>query len=356
MAFFQGDFPEAHRLLDESVSIGREVGAAGKRDLAHALELLGNVALLQGNPSDAKKLAGGSLQVYQEMEEAWGIAMGLCLLGKATGELGDPVAARSFLEESAALLRVVGDEQALRIRREVGNRGGEGTTLNSLGVVYNALGQQQEAVQYYEQALHIFREEVGDRRGEGVTLNNLGSVYNALSQKQEALECYERALRICREVGDRGGEGVALHNLGSVYNALDRKQEALLYFEQALRIRREIEDRRGEGVTLHKIGMIFSDQGRYEVALVCILLAKALFERVQSPSDVDREVQWIAGLRESIGEKQFTALLARVEPQSERIVEEALRELKEGKGGDDDEKWAARSGRRKRDPPHRSLS
>ena len=88
MAFFQGDFREAHRLLEESVSIGREVGAAGKRDLAHALELLGNVALLQGNPSNAKELAGESLQVFQEMGEAWGIAMGLCLLGRGDGRTG----------------------------------------------------------------------------------------------------------------------------------------------------------------------------------------------------------------------------------------------------------------------------
>ena len=63
MAYFQGDFLEAHRLLEESVSIGREVGAAGKRDLANALALLGHVALLQGNPSTAKELAGEGLQV-----------------------------------------------------------------------------------------------------------------------------------------------------------------------------------------------------------------------------------------------------------------------------------------------------
>ena len=48
------------------------------------------------------------------------------------------------------------------------------------------LGQKQEALQYYQQALGITRE-VGDRGGEGATLNNLGLAYNALGQKQEAL-------------------------------------------------------------------------------------------------------------------------------------------------------------------------
>jgi hypothetical protein len=37
LAFFNGDFPEASRLLEESVEIGREVGAASNRNLAHVL-------------------------------------------------------------------------------------------------------------------------------------------------------------------------------------------------------------------------------------------------------------------------------------------------------------------------------
>jgi tetratricopeptide (TPR) repeat protein len=56
------------------------------------------------------------------------------------------------------------------------------------------LGQKQEALKYYEQALRI-RREVGDRGGEGTTLNNLGGVYDDLGQKQEALKYYEQALR-----------------------------------------------------------------------------------------------------------------------------------------------------------------
>ena len=186
------------------------------------------------------------------------------------------------------------------------------------------LGQKQEALQYYQQALLISRE-VGDRGGEGTTLNNLGAVYNGLGQQQEALQYYQQALQIMREVGDRRGEGVTLNNLGRVYNGLGQQQEALQYYQQALLIRREVGDRRGEGLTLHNIGMIYSSQGRDEIALACILLAKVLFEGVQSPSDVDDEVQWIAGLRKRIGKKRFTTLLARVEPGAAQIVEEALR-------------------------------
>ena len=66
---------------------------------------------------------------------------------------------------------------------------------------------------------------MGDRAGEGATLNNIGMVQVALGQNQLALECFQQALAIRREVGDRFGEGATLWNLGDV---LERLAETVL--------------------------------------------------------------------------------------------------------------------------------
>ncbi len=193
-----------------------------------------------------------------------------------------------------------------------------------LGEVYDDLGKKQEALASFEQALGI-RREVGDRRGEGETLNDLGTVYNALGKQQEALAYYQQALGILREVGDRGWEGETLNNLGEVYNALGKQREALAYYQQALTIRREIGDRGGEGTTLHNTGTLYFERSCYDVALASFLLAWGIFEEVLSPH---RNVvqHWIDGLRREVGEEQFATLLARVEPQAQQVVEQALRE------------------------------
>jgi tetratricopeptide (TPR) repeat protein len=149
-------------------------------------------------------------------------------------------------------------------------------------------------------------------------------VYNALGQKQHALEFYEQALAIQREVRDRSGEGTTLNNLGGVYNALGQKQHALEFYEQALAIQREVRDRSGEGTTLHNIGMIYASFGQFDIALACVLSAKALYEDVQSPSDVDDEVQWIAALQTFLGEQPFASLLARIAHSPAEMVERAL--------------------------------
>ena len=111
MAYYQGDFPEAHRLLEESVMVSREVGAAAREDLAYALVMLGLVVLLQGEPSGTYELAGESLHMFQEAGETWGIAMVLLTLGRATADLGDLMAAHSLIEESAVLFRGIGDRR-----------------------------------------------------------------------------------------------------------------------------------------------------------------------------------------------------------------------------------------------------
>ncbi|MEG4031917.1 CHAT domain-containing tetratricopeptide repeat protein, partial [Microcoleus sp. Pol8_C1] len=156
--------------------------------------------------------------------------------------------------------------QALPIRREVGDRAGVATTLNNIGVVYNSISQPQEALKYYNQALPI-RREVGDRAGVATTLNNIGEVYNRISQPQEALKYYNQALPIMREVGDRSEEAATLSNIGAVYRSIGQPQEALKYYNQALPIRREVGDRAGVAVTLINIGVVYESIGQPQEAL-----------------------------------------------------------------------------------------
>jgi len=90
----------------------------------------------------------------------------------------------------------------------------EGWTLLNLADVYASLGQRPQALAHYRQALARFRE-LGERRGEGTALNNLGLLlaYDPAAGKQSA-SYYTQALRIFRSTGDRWQERKTLKNLG----------------------------------------------------------------------------------------------------------------------------------------------
>jgi tetratricopeptide (TPR) repeat protein len=173
-------------------------------------------------------------------------------------------------------------DKGLTHSQTVSDRKREGTFLNNIGGVHDALGQKDKALDFFQQALAISRE-VGDRGGEGATLNNIGGVHDDLGQKDKALDFYQQALAIRREVGDRSGEGTTLNNIGRVHDDLGQKDKALDFYQQALAIRREVGDRWGESVTLFNIGMALDELGRTAEAITYLEQAVALDEASGHP-------------------------------------------------------------------------
>ncbi len=272
---------------------------------------------IYGQLVQGRAIIGLALLCYDDLTRGWQFVEGiersryLLYWGWILHRLSDQRRAIALTEQALELAE--GQDRAL-----------EGSVLHNLAGISHAIGRTHKALRLYEQALAI-RREVGDRSGEGTTLNNLGRVYDDLGQKPQALDYYQQALAIRREVGDRSGEGTTLNNLGRVYNALGQKPQALAYYQQALAIWREVGDRSGEGITLHNIGMIYAGFGQLDVVLACALLAKALFEYVQSPY-IEYAKQLINSLRRHLGEERFAALLAQVAPRANEIVERALQE------------------------------
>ena len=69
--------------------------------------------------------------------------------------------------------------------------------------------------------------------------------------------------------------------------------------------------------------MLYLEQHRNDIALAFILVAKNILHELEHP--LLRETQKnIETLHRSIGDEQFTTLLATVEPQAQQIVDQAL--------------------------------
>ena len=149
----------------------------------------------------------------------------------------------------------------------MGDRSQEAITLNNIGAVYHALGENQKALDFYQQALPLSRA-VGDRSQEAITLHNIGLVYHTLGEKQKALDFYQQALPLSRAVGDHAREAITLNNIGGVYSNLGEKQKALDFYQQALPLRRTVGDRAGEATTLSNIGYLLQQQKQPQLAII----------------------------------------------------------------------------------------
>ena len=170
-------------------------------------------------------------------------------------------------------------KEAVHWAQVIDNRVQQAKAYHYSGLTYSDLGENQKALEQYEQALPL-RRAVGDRRGEASTLTSMGQVYSSLGENQKALEQYEQALPLRRAVGDRRGEASTLTSMGQVYSSLGENQKALEYYEQALPLRRAVGDRRGEASTLTSMGQVYSSLGEKQKALGYSEKAVALAQEI----------------------------------------------------------------------------
>ncbi len=182
-------------------------------------------------------------------------------------------------------------QQSLRIKKQIGDRDGEGDSLGNLGNVYNSLGEYPTAINYYEQSLLIARERK-NRNAEGTSLNNLGIVYHSINDYRKAIEYYDLSWQIKKEMGDRNGESNCLTNLGVVYRVLQQYQRAIEHFQHSLQVQSKLSeckigDRRIEGNTWFNLGGALVDVGRELDALGAYRNAYELYQDME----LEKEVQ-----------------------------------------------------------------
>jgi tetratricopeptide (TPR) repeat protein len=157
-------------------------------------------------------------------------------------------------------------EQSLAINKKISNRQGEGATLNNLATTAYAKSDYDTALRYLEQSLAI-DHELGNRKGEGTTLNNVSQIYKVRGDYDTALRYLEQALEIDHELGDLQGGGTTLNNISQIHKVRGNYDTALRYLEQSLAISQQIGDRDGEGATLNNISQIHKVRGNYDTAL-----------------------------------------------------------------------------------------
>jgi tetratricopeptide (TPR) repeat protein len=198
-------------------------------------------------------------------------------------------------------------EQSLAIQQQIGDRQGEGQSLNNISQIYDAKGDYDTALRYLEQSLAI-RQQIGDRQGEGATLNNLAGIARAKGDYDSALRYLEQSLAICQQIGDRKVEGTTLNNISQIYDAKGDYDRALGYLEQSLAIQQQIGDIPGMATTLHNIGATYVQIEQFEAAVLPLVQAYQIREKLQSP-DLASTIGYLNFLVEKLGEAKFQQIL-----------------------------------------------
>ncbi len=268
---------------------------------AKALNGAGVLARDQGDYQQARALHEEALALRRGLGDKRAIATSLNNLGIVAKEQG-------AYEEAITL-----HEEALALRRDLGDRWGIAASLNSLGVVAQEHGDHDRAAGWYEQSAALLRQ-LRDKQGLAVVLNNLGNVALASGDYGRAADLHEQSLALSRELGNERGIAVSLTNLAELALQQGRLDQAVRWNAEALALQRDAGAKEGVASCLEGFARIACARGECERAARLFGAAEALRDSIGAPlPPIDRAEyeRGVAAAHTGLGDDAFEEARAR---------------------------------------------
>jgi tetratricopeptide (TPR) repeat protein len=177
LAWFQGELRRGNALLEESLTLFRDLG--DDAGAAFTLLVLGRIAVSQGDRKRGALLVEESLASFRQQGNEWGIARALIVLGDVA------------LFEDEVARATANFQRSLKISRDLEDAEGIALSLLYLGRAAHMQGEVARSETLLKESLEVFRES-GDSRGVAEALLELGRVTRAQGDSM-------RALALCRE-------------------------------------------------------------------------------------------------------------------------------------------------------------
>ncbi|MEJ7729778.1 MAG: tetratricopeptide repeat protein [Polyangiaceae bacterium] len=143
------------------------------------------------------------------------------------------------------------------------------------------LGVFEQALEAFEQAL-VIRREIGDLVGVIATLDNLGAVAQDQRDLDRALALFEEAIEVGKQIGDRNRIAVVLTHLGEAHYRNGHPNKAIEVLRLAEERCDDLGDKLGLAEALRALGKAHLLQGDLAKARECIGRSVDLFAAVRS--------------------------------------------------------------------------
>jgi predicted ATPase/transposase/DNA-binding XRE family transcriptional regulator len=284
LAYAQGDYGSATTLLEQSLTLYRDLG--DKRGIACALRGLGNTLSFRGDHELAEPLRYESLALFREIDDAWGIAWMLYHIAVE----------RSDVEQKAALL-----EESLALARAGGYKRTIVSVLNGLGLVAREQEDYARSVMFYNESLALC-DQLHDTYISAWVLYDLGLVVRNQGDEQQTKALFEQSLILHRKVGNQLGAAVALRQLGDTARWQGDLAQAAARYNESMSIFRELGDTQGRAAVLRSQGYLAIQQGDHIQAATLFQQSLARCLEIKEHHGIVQCLEGMASLASAIGQ------------------------------------------------------
>ena len=177
------------------------------------------------------------------------------------------------------------EKKALNYRLEIGDEKKISQSLFSLGIIYNALGDNEQSLKYYFECLTL-DERRGDSAEAAGLYHNIGMIYEAAGKRKDAISNIKKAMAINKVTGKKNWLATNYLMLGGLYFQDGRITEALTYYERARDVSLSLGQKELYGHALLGIGSVQSKFGRYPEAFNNFTAALSVFREIVNKNGV----------------------------------------------------------------------
>jgi predicted ATPase/Tfp pilus assembly protein PilF len=238
----QGDTATARETITQALAEAETSQTAWLQ--AQAWRLLGQLHERTGDYAQADQAIRQALSIYEASGDPVELAQTYRALGAVLFRRGDHAAAKELLEKALAMQRQV-DPTGLSAAR----------VLAALGSVTSNLGQEEQAVAYFQESLAVF-QQMGDRANGALAANMLGRLAAWDYDFSRAQNYYAQALTWYQEIGHPKGEADTGRYLADLALTLGQYEAARERLTAVLETYRAIQDKRSVGTTLDRLSLV----------------------------------------------------------------------------------------------------
>lgn len=271
-----GDYENA--VIQLTASVDAFCSLSDQPNQARAINRLAYVARLQRRHTEAARLAAEALALLATTDPERGSCY--TVLGAIAFDLGQSEEAVHHFQQALACWQPEGNKRMIARR------------LRDLGPALRAQQRYVEAMRCYEEAILLF-DEIDDLTQQAVTRTNLGVVYTAIGQPEQAIALYRQAEPIFQQTFDERQLAILFNNLGLAYQALQQIELAQTAYRQSIAHWGAVGDIASTVATMDGLGSLYMEKKAYADAVAIFQQACTLLEQIQEEATIASLLQGV---------------------------------------------------------------
>ena len=166
--------------------------------------------------------------------------------------------------------------KSLNLAKELGNRKQESAVLNNIAGIFEEKGENDKALRYYEESLRLETDE----RAQTPIYNNMALIYSKKGDFKKAIDYFKNAIKIAERYGDYHGLAKTLLNLGETYRKTGDFSNAEFYLLDGLNRVKKLNDKYWEATAYFYLALLYKDKKDKQTAKDYFTKAYNLFKSI----------------------------------------------------------------------------